>query len=578
VQSCSRSSVQGAGTPHLAGAYLAFAERLTGRNGLAYSVTKNMISPRSLLYSRKPAPEPLFPPSRKPRETSYFEPRTSYDFDTDLEAAELHASAERRQSEPPVMAIGTKRDATSRRVSPAPSQPKVTADLTRPTSSSSPVQIPVKGKSRDAANQSKSHHKYHGDRKSHSASPRRPKDVHSPDAIPPSVAALLAVTHIPIPRPGRPWRQPQSLSDKRMTVESVVESAQEADQAMSLGLVKSPLELLLTSPDELEIDELSVTDSVLGSVISTRTVSASMDSVPSLDDSFTADNYSSDGTRQSSPSRRKSQITRRSPEPLASPPDEEESHPLSPPRRMPVPVEEIDFRVFQNKPPRLEAVSNPQRPLQPLKSAFKSNLTASLRAIRQAARSFSSLNFTSIPPEDFLTRSILTIDPQVPYTDERRPPPLEEEPTAALRRYLNPTTVRLDQPQSNLSPMAAKAPSTVRTFTASIQMQTYKVQRSRSAPPSARAPAPTAASGMAELRIGEALEFPAPGPRQREMRENSDFIRIAVMEMAMRKKGKLDDQRPGRARWALPARKEVSKAYEVGSDGVPSRWVSVSCD
>jgi hypothetical protein len=60
------------------------------------------------------------------------------------------------------------------------------------------------------------------------------------------------------------------------------------------------------------------------------------------------------------------------------------------------------------------------------------------------------------------------------------------------------------------------------------------------------------------------------------MRENSDFIRIAVLEMAMRRKGKLDDQRPGRARWALPPRKAVTRAYKVGSDGVPVRWLPVT--
>jgi hypothetical protein len=59
------------------------------------------------------------------------------------------------------------------------------------------------------------------------------------------------------------------------------------------------------------------------------------------------------------------------------------------------------------------------------------------------------------------------------------------------------------------------------------------------------------------------------------MRENSDFIRIAVMEMAMRKRGKLDDQRPGRARWALPARKTSTVPYQIGPDGVPIRWVAI---
>lgn len=61
--------------------------------------------------------------------------------------------------------------------------------------------------------------------------------------------------------------------------------------------------------------------------------------------------------------------------------------------------------------------------------------------------------------------------------------------------------------------------------------------------------------------------------RQREMRENPDFIRIAVMEMAMRKQGKLDDKKPGRAQWALPPRKAAIKPYEIGPNGVPARWI-----
>jgi hypothetical protein len=60
------------------------------------------------------------------------------------------------------------------------------------------------------------------------------------------------------------------------------------------------------------------------------------------------------------------------------------------------------------------------------------------------------------------------------------------------------------------------------------------------------------------------------------MRENSDFIRVAVMEMLMRKKGKLDDRKPGRARWALPPRKPPTKPYEIAENGVPVRWIAVT--
>jgi len=174
-----------------------------------------------------------------------------------------------------------------------------------------------------------------------------------------------------------------------------------------------------------------------------------------------------------------------------------------------------------------------------------------------------------ILPDDFLTRSIISIDPRVPFTDERMPPRLEDTPTPALRRYLNPTTN---------APIEAHVPTSLAQTmgstqcTASIQMQTYKVSRSK------KSTSPAVISRRTQPTSEEAFADVAAGPvaRQRDMRENSDFIRIAVMEMAMRKKGKLDDQKPGRARWALPPRKSPTKPYEISADGVPVRWIAVT--
>ncbi|KAK3401255.1 hypothetical protein B0T20DRAFT_164441 [Sordaria brevicollis] len=426
---------------------------------------------------------------------------------------------------------------------------------------SSPVQIPVRPKSRDAAHQ-------HKQRRHHS---HRPKDVHSPDAIPPSVAALLAMTSIPKPRAARSARQVKTLRERRMTVESIIAQSQESEKEFSLSLGnKGPLDLLLTPPELLEDDDSSsLSDSNVGSLLSARTISS--DSMPSLSDSFDTDTLSSLETPSTPYRGRKIQPTRRSLEPVLSPEGELEDHPLSSPE---IVDDELDFRVFEERQDEVEEKKQSRLAFKPFKSVFKSNLTASLRALRQAAKSFSTLNFPSIPPEDFLTRSILTIDPQVPFTDERRPPLLEEEPTAALRRYLNPTTtVRLEQPHA-----ANQAPTT-KTFTASIQMQTYRVQRARGSSTSSGRGFPCvspSSTPQAQQPSNAKTEYPMPGPRQREMRENSDFIRIAVMEMAMRKCGKLDDQKPGRARWALPPRKTSTKPYVVGADGVPARWVAVT--
>ena len=215
------------------------------------------------------------------------------------------------------------------------------------------------------------------------------------------------------------------------------------------------------------------------------------------------------------------------------------------------------------------------QPFKPFKSVFKSNLTASLRALRSAAKSISTINFSSIPSDDFLTRSLLTMDSNVPYADERRPPVMEDIPSAETRRYLNPTS------NSRIETQLAAVPPPG-TFSASIQMQTYKVHRSKGSSSSHSYPRASLHASADEPEEDTKSEVQVvncvPGMRQREVRENSDFIRIAVMEMAMRKRGKLDDQRPGRARWTLPPRKtSTTTAYEIGADGVPARWASTTC-
>ena len=522
------------------------------------------MSPRSFLVSRQThAQQPIGTSSSSPPSSTL--PLRRKD---DRQARSFVGSNNNRNSlaTPTTDKMGAKRREPTESPSPSPSPPKTTTTLTRPTTPTEPLQIPTKT-NRGTAHPSKHHSDHHHQRRRQHSS-QRAKDGHSPDAIPPSVAALLAVTSIPPLKSQRTLRQ-RMVREKRMTVDAIIERAQESEKELSLNLSKSPLDLLLSAPEDLE-DDISISDSTLGSALSTRTVS--MESMPSLADSFGTETFPSVDTPYSPPRGRKARPTRRSLEPVSSPPGQSQEHPLS---AAEIDLEELDFRVFGGNPPDQEEKEIEARmPFLPFKSVFKSNLTASLRALRNAARSFSSMNLTSIPPEDFLTRSILAIDPQVPFTDERRPPPLQEEPTAALRRYLNPTQ------SSRLEPAASTAAPVIptRSFTASIQMQTYKVQRSKSAPPSSRMRYSSAGdpSGRNTARKEAALSFPMPGPRQREMRENSDFIRIAVMEMAMRKKGKLDDQRPGRARWALPARKVPSKPYEVGVDGVPIRWIAVT--
>ncbi|KAI2615488.1 hypothetical protein GGR54DRAFT_632151 [Hypoxylon sp. NC1633] len=466
----------------------------------------------------------------------------------------------------------------SERLSPPSSSPPSTTVMNavaRPNTPSSAVQIPVKSR-HDAAHLQRPRSRAHAHQK-HSSPSRHLRDAHSPDAIPPSVAALLAITSIPLPNRRRALQRRQSRDssrESRMTMDSIVHRSQVSEKELSQELSeefdrdlsdislgsygRSPMEVLLSPPDELDDDEASMnSDSAFTSILSTR--AASFESIPSLGDSFGTSLVTSMES-PATPRGRKIRPPRRSLEPVSSPPGEQLEHPLS--SKDSLEIDRLDFRVFDQEAGPAEQKQTAG--LTPLKSVFKSNLTASLRALRSAARSLSSFTASSIPPEDFLTRSILTIDPRVPFTDEKMPPVLGEEPSEAMRRYLNPTTsLRTD--------LRIRPP--IRNYTASIQMQTYKIQRSRSAPAASRSANQTGNSNKPPT----AYVFP-PGPRQREVRENSDFIRIAVLEHLMRKRGKLDDQREGHARWLLPPRKSTSKPYEIGSDGIPARWVAITQD
>jgi hypothetical protein len=438
-------------------------------------------------------------------------------------------------------------------------------DTSRPTTPSSPVIIPMRSTREPAQNprhDTRKERPHHGRKLSH-RSERRARNVHDPNSIPPSVAALLAVTSIPPQRSNNSVRK-RSGAGHRLTVDAILQHTDVAEKEFSLSLGKGSLDFLLSPPDELDEDDALGSETGQESFLSTRTMSS--ESIPSLDGESLSESPSMSSLVTPN-SRGKRSLPLRRLVSVSSPPSESgsEDHPLSVPE---IDVDELDFRVFQ-KPQQHEeekpenSIEAPRR-----KSAFKSNLTSSLKALKSAARSLSSLTTPMITPDDFLTRSIISIDPKVPFTDERMPPLLEDTPTPALRRYLNPTTN---------APIEAHVPSSLSQTmpatkcTASIQMQTYRISRA------ARSTSPAVISRRTRTASEDVFaDVAGPVARQRDLRENSDFIRIAVMEMAMRKKGKLDDQKPGRARWALPARKPSAKSYEIGADGVPVRWIATT--
>ncbi|KAK8114335.1 hypothetical protein PG999_006404 [Apiospora kogelbergensis] len=479
-----------------------------------------MMTPKSFFYSRQsqlplsPTPSPTPPPNRsrfaflQRRDASSTTKHISNQPASKTSQSGYSTEKMTKRKEPDSWAASTGR---------SPPKPASTTHATSgPMTPTSAVQIPVNSKT-EAANKHHVKSRYHDQSSRRSSSTgSRGRDIRSPDALPPSVAALLAGTNIPPPN-----RRGNELGD----------------------------------------EDASISDSVFTSTLSSRP--GSFESLPSLGDSTSASTMPSFDSPVTPRSKRYRQ-PRRSLEPLPSPPGEEPDHPLS--SKSTADVDQVGFSVFDPLPSRSDKQQNTV--FLPFKAALKSNLTASIRVLRSAAKSISQFTSSSIPPEDLLVRSLLTVDPTVPFTDEKRPPVLEDEPTEAMRRYLNPTSsARLEVRTGGATP--------TRSYTASIQMQTYKVQRSRSSSPAANrgvAPSPP------ESPKAPAASSLPPGPRQREIRENSDFIRIAVMEHLMRKRGKLDDQREGHARWLLPPRQLNSKIYEIGSDGVPVRWISISQD
>ncbi|KAE8451000.1 hypothetical protein EG329_005440 [Mollisiaceae sp. DMI_Dod_QoI] len=471
-----------------------------------------------------------------------------------------------RQSTPQIPEPKHERPVQERRTRSAPKQKTkdmsatTTITDTRPSTPTSPVVIPMRGHTSHDKQKTQARKGHQNSRRDSSKVDRRAR-IHSPDALPPSVAALLAITAIP-PQRHNGGRN-RSGSGQKLTVDAIMQHTGVSEKDLGVSLGKSPLDFLLSPPDE--DDEIAGSENGQESVMSTRTLSS--DSMPSLDDEYIDETSPSLGslvTPTSMPRGKRSTPSRRM-QTLSSPLGSSEDHPLYAPE---IDVEELDFRVFQRTPSKDDgARSDVDVAAPPRRSAFKSNLTASLRALRNAAKSFQTLTTPMMTPDDFLTRSIITIDPQIPFTDERMPPRLEDTPTPALRRYLNPTTN---------APIEAHVPSSLAQTmsstqcTASIQMQTYKVSRSE------KGTSPSVISRRTVTQEAPIEVAAGPLARQRDMRENSDFIRVAVMEMLMRKKGKLDDQKPGRAKWALPPRKPPTKPYERAANGVPVRWIGVT--
>ena len=416
-----------------------------------------------------------------------------------------------------------------------------------PSAPSQPVVIPARARATRHGNRSNSKGSYERQQ------PSRAGNAHRSDGMPPSVAALLAVTSIPPPKTANASRRRQNELQRQAAVMSLLDESRIAEKDIT-PFGKSPMDVLMAPPDDTDEEDSNSTDK--DAVLPSGSVS--YDAVPALETDDESIISSSDPlTPEMIP--RRALLERRGKS--TSPLQVEEcglSHPLLSTLEDDDPLD-TSYIAASTPISQQTAVSTRQT------SSFKSNLTASIRALKSAARSFSSFAAPIIQPDDFLTRSI-------PYTDERRPLPLDDTPTPALRRYLNPT--------SNSPVHEAHAPHAGGHLiardgkcTASIQMQTYKISRTSS--PSRRA----SSSPIATTSSESAAAFTAgPVARQREVRENSDFLRVIVLEMNMRKRGKLSETAQGKARFILPPRRPGARKDAVDEGAVPSRWVGVGID
>lgn len=398
---------------------------------------------------------------------------------------------------------------------------------------------------------------------------------HRPDALPPAVAALLAVTAIPPPKRTRTAKLRQSHSSRRISIDELVQEWR-SDSSLKSGLGSSAsLGLLLESTHD-QIEEQS-----------TYSRSSSCDSIPSLDggDDLSVLSVGSPATPESVRSPRSGSPLSRKEKAILTVETEEcgAEHPL----------ESLDLDIGLGDTydvihtPTQTSKGNARRK----SSSFTSNLTSSLQALKsRALSSISSLNQALAQSDAAFSDEGLWQHPYVfpRLSSEVRPRSFAETPTRSQRRYLNPSLLPFEEQQHHWS----RALSTLNeqdTSAPMIQMQTYR--RSSTSP--SRKPRRDGASPDPRSEAGRALSSQGGPPqlgRQREVRENSNFLRVIVLEMNMRREGKLEEGVAGKARIWLPPRRVATLSDDVFEEyldqnetcraaavrKIPKRWVGVS--
>ncbi|KAK5119065.1 hypothetical protein LTR62_000276 [Meristemomyces frigidus] len=379
------------------------------------------------------------------------------------------------------------------------------------------------------------------------------------------------MTTIPPRRPTQYRRK--SREQQRVSIDELVNEWKNEDRLKASYSSSPALSVLLESAAFGE-EQLAVSqDSCVGArCMSTR--SASSESMPSLEgDERSVLSLSSPRTPESLRSRKSlTNLRRGKPRPSFSREETvDDCHPLAP---TPLLSDSDADDVVMATPRR--------RPSAPkTTSSFTSNLTTSLRALKNATlSSFASFSLSSATaasqriPSSRFTDDMLWSHPYLfPRLTSEIRPAIQGTATEAQRRYHNPNPPLSFEEQETPFQLALHAPYLEEQAAdlPAIQLQNYaaggRVKR-KSTNASKRAAGPDPNS-----EAGRALLSSATGMKQREPRENSDFLRVVVLEMNMRREGKLET---GRARIWLPPRQVSGQAARAVGGTVPERWVGVS--
>ena len=444
--------------------------------------------------------------------------------------------------------------ASKTRVTSAPRLPSAARTIAEPVRMpTQPVSVPKPERSVPAAAKSMP-----TVNRSATASGRKPSN-HDPNALPPAVAALLAVTEIP--RPKRNQFQRRSANPRRMSLDELVREWKSDETLKSTYGTSPALSVLLEDPDSGEGYFPASAESVPEeSFLYTRSVSA--ESVPSLEaDDRSIRSNESLSTPESLRSRKSiSNLRKQTSRSLSAAEECTSDHPLAP---SPVQDEDPDDTLILS-PATLSRSATPKP-----KSSFKSNLTSSLQALKNAAiSSISSLaNTTSAPQRtqaSLMADDILWSHPFLfPRFSSEVRPAITGTPTEAQRRYFNPAPLTFEEQEAPFQ-LALHAPflAEQNLNAPTIQLQPYG--RARRKTVIKRGLDPHSEAGMALLGVGV---------RQREPRENSDFLRVYVIETSMQRLGKL---KGSRAKIWLPPMQVNQSAAEQTCEKVPKRWVGES--